>query len=471
MDTNYFVCTLGQAASLSERDSSFNNINEFLDLQARAVGNKPAVGLFESLNGQNLSSKEVPQPGNPSLKHWTITFSELRNGSLIVADMVNRKHGESLSGRQTVGLLSPSSPTFLFVWLALIRLGHSVLLVAPQCQPPAIAHLLHLCRASTLFHDPSMQALAVKTAENVASATDSGTGKIGGLTTISLSSVIPTDLLSSIKTASSSIGSLQSGLPAHRIQQTDIAFLFHTSGTSSGLPKPIPQTHGGAACALPQHLPGSAAKATFTTTPLYHGGIADCFRAWTSDAPVWLFPGHALPITAANVGACLDAAAAAAAAKEAEEEEGALPPVGYFSSVPYVVQMLDADASGAGMRRLRSMELVGVGGAALPAEVGDRLVKKGVRLVSRYGSAECGFLMSSHREYETDREWQYLRCDEAGGKHLRFEPGEGDGGKGLAELVVSPGWPHMVSGFDVSRLDFGRGRADENVVWVETGED
>ncbi|KAF4542568.1 Acetyl-synthetase-like protein [Lasiodiplodia theobromae] len=452
MDTNYFVCTLGQAASLSEGDSSFNNINEFLDLQARAVGNKPAVGLFELLNGEDVSSGEVPQPGSPSLKHRTITFSELRNGSLIVADMINRKHGESLSGRQTVGFLSPSSPTFIFVWLALMRLGHSVLLVAPQCQPPAIAHLLHLCEASTLFHDPSLQTAAAKTAEHVASATDSGTGKSGVLSTISLSSVIPTGLLSSIKTASSSssIDSLRNTFPAHHIRRTDVAFLFHTSGTSSGQPKPIPQTHGGAACALPQHLPGSAAKATFTTTPLYHGGIADCFRAWTSDAPVCLFPGHALPITAANVGACLDVAAAAAVkeAEEAEEgaeekEDGALPPVRYFSSVPYVLQMLEADASGAGVRRLRGMELVGVGGAALPAEVGDRLVEKGVRLVSRYGSAECGFLMSSHREYETDREWQYLRCDEAGGKYLRFESGEGNGGKGLAELVVSPGWPHM----------------------------
>ncbi|KAL1636727.1 putative NRPS-like protein biosynthetic cluster [Diplodia intermedia] len=453
MDTNYFVCTLGQAASLSGGKSSFNNINEFLDLQAQSVGNKPAVGFFEPVNDQNAPSDVPSQPGNssspkPQLKRWTITFSELRNGSLLVADIINRKLGEHLNERQTVGLLSPSSPTFVFIWLALIRLGHSVLLVAPQCQPPAIAHLLRLCSASTLFHDPSLEPLAAKTAET------------STLTTIPLSSIIPTDLFSSLKTPTQ-----PSTLPAHPIQQTDIAFLFHTSGTSSGLPKPIPQTHRGAACALPRALPGDAA--TFTTTPLYHGGIADCLRAWAGGAPAWLFPAHALPVTAANVCACLDAAAletektSAATTTSSSTSRGSrsgggddddddddddvggrcpCPPVRYFSSVPFVLQLLDADPGGAGLARLRGMALVGVGGAALPADVGDRLVGRGVRLVSRYGSAECGFLMSSHREYDGgDREWQYLRCGGAGGEHLRFEPREG----GLAELVVLKGWPHM----------------------------
>ncbi|KAL1613775.1 putative NRPS-like protein biosynthetic cluster [Diplodia seriata] len=439
MDTNYFVCTLGQAASLGGGKSSFNNINEFLDLRAQSVGNKPAVGFFEPVNDQNAPSDVPSQPGNssspkPQLKRWTITFSELRNGSLLVADIINRKLGEHLNGRQTVGLLSPSSPTFVFIWLALIRLGHSVLLVAPQCQPPAIAHLLRLCSASTLFHDLSLETLAAKIAKTAETST---------LSTIPLSSVIPTDLFSSLKTPIQ-----PSTLPAHPIQQTDIAFLFHTSGTSSGLPKPIPQTHRGAACALPQALPGAGrdGAATFTTTPLYHGGIADCFRAWTAGAPAWLFPAHALPVTAANVCACLDAAALESAISSpskgsgGDDDGGYCPPVRYFSCVPYVLQLLDADASGAGLARLRGMALVGVGGAALPADVGDRLVERGVRLVSRYGSAECGFLMSSHREYDKgDREWQYLRCGGAGGEYLRFERRE----DGLAELVVLKGWPHM----------------------------
>ncbi|KAI4841682.1 acetyl-CoA synthetase-like protein, partial [Aureobasidium sp. EXF-8846] len=206
-----------------------------------------------------------------------------------------------------------------------------------------------------------------------------------------------------------------------------VAYLHHTSGTSSGVPKPIPQTHRAGAGVLPS-FPDGKQRATFTTTPLYHGGVADCFRAWTSGALIWLFPGKGIPITAANVIKCLGAA-------EKNAEQG-LPPVKYFASVPYVLQMMEADEHG--FKYLQNMDIVGVGGAALPDEVGDRMVGKGINLISRFGSAECGFLMSSHRDYAKDKAWQYLRSD-AGAEYLVFEKNE----DGLSELVIRPGWPHM----------------------------
>ncbi|KAF4589848.1 linear gramicidin synthase subunit d [Ophiocordyceps camponoti-floridani] len=109
-------------------------------------------------------------------------------------------------------------------------------------------------------------------------------------------------------------------------------------------------------------------------------------------------------------------------------------PVSYFSSVPFVLQRLAEDDGGVDM--LRSMTIVSFGGAALPVSVGDALVEAGVHLSSRFGSAESGFLMSSHRDYAVDDEWQYLRPvqDE---KLLSFEPR----GRGLWELVVKPAWP------------------------------
>ncbi|KAL8761958.1 MAG: hypothetical protein Q9184_001972 [Pyrenodesmia sp. 2 TL-2023] len=209
----------------------------------------------------------------------------------------------------------------------------------------------------------------------------------------------------------------------------DVAFYFHTSGTSSGLPKPIPQTHHGAVGVLPR-LPNGHEKATVTTTPLYHGGIADCFRAWTSSALIWLFPGKDVPITTSNILKCLDSAQRAEASQHA-------PPVKYFSSVPYILQMVSAESEGKQM--LQGMDIVGVGGAALPPDFGDLLVENGVSLVSRFGSAECGFLLSSDREYEKDKDWQFLR------NHvpdlLRFEPQQD--GMGLSELIIQPRWPHM----------------------------
>lgn len=211
------------------------------------------------------------------------------------------------------------------------------------------------------------------------------------------------------------------------IKGTDVAYLHHTSGTSTGLPKPIPQTHRAAVGVLPC-LDGPQA-ATFTTTPLYHGGIADCFRAWTSGALICLFPGKEVPITSENIIKTLECA-------RRSGEASRFPKLKYFSSVPYVLQMLAADENA--IRWLQNMDIVGVGGAALPQSVGDDLVRRGVNLISRFGSAECGFLMSSHRDYAIDKEWQYLRSTH-GSKHLRFEQQD----NGLCELVILPGWPHI----------------------------
>lgn len=209
-----------------------------------------------------------------------------------------------------------------------------------------------------------------------------------------------------------------------------MAYIHHTSGTSSGLPKPIPQTHRGGVGVLPS-FDGSDA-ASFTTTPLYHGGVADCLRAWTSGAMIWLFPGDACPITTKNILSCMHVA-------DREVERQFVSPVRYFSSVPYILQMLAEDR--AGVQMLQKMEIVGVGGAALPPQVGDELVNQGVRLVSRFGSAECGFLLSSDRQFEADKDWQYLRLPPNSNNLLLFEQHSSD--ERLFELIVLPQWPHM----------------------------
>jgi thioester reductase-like protein len=211
------------------------------------------------------------------------------------------------------------------------------------------------------------------------------------------------------------------------VLETDVAYLHHTSGTSTGLPKPIPQTHRAAVGVLPW-TESNSETATFTTTPLYHGGIADCFRSWTSGAMIWLFPGRDIPVTAANVFNSLNCAG------DAYHAYG-IGKVTYFSSVPYVLDMIVAVPGG--YECLRQMTLVGVGGAALSPNVGDEIVQHGVNLVSRFGSAECGFVMSSNRDYTLDIEWSYLRSN--GSPHLFFEPQP----SGLSELIMRPTWPHM----------------------------
>ncbi|RMZ73935.1 nonribosomal peptide synthetase [Pyrenophora seminiperda CCB06] len=405
MQPNYFVCTLGQAAALNTSPKSYRNISDFISHQARHHPLLPAVGF------------PIPRPDQQEWAYKILTFADVDTGTHVFASRLFSSCGPSPYGSpQTVALLCHSSPEFLFTWLGLIRLGYAVLLIAPQCQPAAILHLCTSCQVSVFFHDVAHIDRAHKT-ESL--AVEQG---LSGLEIRLLPLLDSEDIFQVIQ------GPIEQVVEPLHVDEGAIAYLHHTSGTSSGLPKPIPQSHRAAIGVLP-HLPKIPTIASFTTTPLYHGGIADLFRCWTSNALIWLFPSKDVPITARNICSCLYTAQSYATTP-------GLPEVKYFSSVPYVLQMMEADEKG--LRLLQDMEIVGVGGAALPAEVGDRLVKNGVNLISRFGSAECGFILSSFRDFATDDDWQYLRNYNPP-KLVEFEKQEG----GLAELVIKPGWPHM----------------------------
>ncbi|KAL1584856.1 hypothetical protein WHR41_06585 [Cladosporium halotolerans] len=403
VEQTYFTTPLNHAASAGNQLllKGITTVPAFLAHAASTTPDSQAVAF------------PVPPKEKDSKQPWTseiYTFADLHALSSTLAQHLLSQHPTALSpsNRTTIALLCPSTSTFLFTWLALQKLGHAVLLIAPQCRPAAIRSLCTQSGATLLFFDEAYGELA----REASAAPETP------LEAAQLPPSLPSTSASSVDLPS----------PTPPIHESETAYLHHTSGTSSGTPKPIPQPHRAAIGVLPC-IAANASKATFTTTPLYHGGIADCFRAWASGALAWLFPGKGLPITAANVVRSLDVAASAAA------EQGAAR-VAYFSSVPYVLSMLEA--SSPGLAHLQRMEIVGVGGAALPGEIGDRLVRQGVNLISRFGSAECGFLMSSHRDYAKDSEWQYLRCSEDAA-FVSFEAREG----GLSELVVRVGWPHM----------------------------
>lgn len=216
----------------------------------------------------------------------------------------------------------------------------------------------------------------------------------------------------------------------------DIVLYGHSSGTSTGLPKPIPIRSCDEIGALPRfHESNSQSNApsTFTTTPIYTGGLADLWRSWSAAVTLWTFPEDQIPVTEQNV---LRFLGAAHAWQQDEANQDRTAPIGYFSCVPFVVQMMVGNK--ALMQWLRDLEMVGVGGAAMPGELGDKLVKDGVNLVSRFGSRECGFLLSSHRDFEKDKEWQFLRKHELVDSFNFQKWNDTD-----YELVVSEAWPSL----------------------------
>ncbi|KAI1064236.1 hypothetical protein LB506_007826 [Fusarium annulatum] len=388
VDANYFTCTLGEAARLKRKDDkakTWTTVVELVDDQAEKNPDAPALGFATFTH---LKSTQV-------FRHL-LTFRHLSDTSKHAAQILSThlpKEPKSLK----MGLLSSSSTEFVLTWLGLMRLGYTVLLLAPQLPPPAVQHLCETLGIRHVFVDDIYEYRA------------------RGLS----------DDIEIIR-----LPSYREDSPAdNNLEQTpgvsETAYICHTSGTSSGMPKPIPQTQFGVMGAL-YSFPGKNKPATFSTTPLYHGGFPDCLRAWTSGASIWFFPEGQAPITGANIMRAIEFARAHSPI-----------PVKYFSSVPYVLQMLSEEYGG--IEILQTMELVGVGGAALPPAIGDKLVDEGVNLLSRMGSAECGFLISSHRDYAKDKDWQFLRAIDDP-KLIEFQPREND----LSELVVKPGWPFLI---------------------------
>ncbi|KAF5724834.1 nonribosomal peptide synthetase [Fusarium mundagurra] len=374
-NANYFTCTLGEAARLKRKDDkakTWTTVVELIDDQAERNPDAPALGFA-------------------TFTHLKSTQDTSKHAAGILSTHLP-KQPKSLK----IGLLSSSSTEFVLTWLGLMRMGYTVLLLAPQLAPSAVQHLCETLDIRHVFVDDVYEYRA------------------RGLS----------DDIEIIR-----IPSYKDDSPTDSLEQTpgvsETAYICHTSGTSSGLPKPIPQTQFGVMGAL-YSFPGKSKPATFSTTPLYHGGFPDCLRAWTSGASIWFFPEGQAPITGANIIRAIEFA------------RGHSPiPIKYFSSVPYVLQMLSEEYGG--IEVLQTMDLVGVGGAALPPAIGDKLVDEGVHLLSRMGSAECGFLMSSHRDYAKDRDWQFLRAIDDP-KLIEFEPRE----NGLSELVVKPGWPFLI---------------------------
>ena len=398
----YFTCTLGEADQYTI-ERPYQNVISLIDGQAESNSDSPAIGFYMNVTTDS-----------PTFETRVLTFKEVQQSVRYMAVQLSTTLKEYATHRSktTLGLLMSSSPEFLFTWLGLIQLGHPVLLIAPQCSDLAIAHLCKTCDVPVLFVDDAHEDLGTEACKLSSAKYGPAELRLSGLR-------VPWPEI--LKLAVNKDWNLQSP----EIKDHDVAYLHHTSGTSSGLPKSILQTHQGAVGVLPA-LNG-AACATFTTTPLYHGGPADIFRAWTSGAMIWLFPSKDIAVTAKNVVKCLQGAKTCPDTKNC--------PVRYFTSVPYILQMMANDEDG--LSWLQKMDMVGVGGAALPAKVGDELVQKDVNLISRFGSAECGFLLSSHRDYKTDKDWQYLRHNPKS-TQIRFEEREE-----LHELIVSADWPHM----------------------------
>lgn len=397
----YLTLTISQALSLppppSPEPRQHDSVNSMLDSRAIHMPDKLAVG-FTYLTSDS------------KWKCHTLTYAQIRTLSLYVASALQERLPERTTNAKSpnrtplVAVLSPSGVDLFAHIVALWRLGYGVLCIAPGSPSESTANLLRLTETTIILAHPSQ----IKAARAAVEAVSAEAYEM-------LSS--PLELMHS------------EAEPQEMVESAgaeDVLVTMHTSG-SSGLPKPIYQLHRFWTASM-LSAPGRNLSA-FTTTPLFHGGMSDLLRSIQAGSSIFFHP-------TADPGA-LSTTAIASAIKTCPE------PISYFLSVPYILDMLFNDKSDEGRSMLARMELVSTGGAPLPQRLGDAMVKEGIRLVSRLGSSECGFLMSSWRDFEKDKEWNQLRIpDELGHQMIRFERHDPNSPQSeLYELVVNREWP------------------------------
>ena len=145
-------------------------------------------------------------------------------------------------------------------------------------------------------------------------------------------------------------------------EENTVAFIVHSSG-STGLPKPIYQTHR--QC-LSNYATGSGMRA-LVTLPLFHNhGLATMFRGMVTGKRTAVYNAN-LPLTNKHL---------ITAMRAADFES--------FHCVPYALKVLAETPEG--VAELAKAKLVLFGGSSCPDDIGDMLVKEGVNVVSHYGA-------------------------------------------------------------------------------------
>lgn len=362
-------------------------ISELISLRARSAGNTSILGY--------------PTAG---VNYVEYTFEQINAftdaGARHLAPRLPLRP-DSAAAESVVAILGPSSLDYFVTVLALSRLGFTVLFLSTRISEAAYVSLLRSTNCSHICIDPSFH----KTITGVKA-------QVPGLSVLEVLSRPEYERVSSDEEPLSG---------AH--QQLDlsqesnkISWIIHSSG-STGLPKPIYQTHGAAL----RNYENNMDMQGFITLPLFHAhGLSSVLRGFTSHKKIFMY-NASIPLTSRNL---LDI--------------GRKYSFEIFYGVPYALKLLSESEEG--IQMLTKMKVVMFGGSACPDGLGDLLVEHGVNLISHYGTTETGQLMTSFRP-QGDKAWNYVRVHDKLEPYARFEPKGGD----LYELVILDGWPSKVA--------------------------
>ena len=362
-------------------------IDAFLRLRARQMGVVPIVAYPSSgIKYVNYSPQELNVFACRVAGHYAPVIPS---------------RSSSADSEVTVAILGPSNLEYLITLLALTKLGHTVLFLSTRLSAVAYLSLLQTTGSKCLLIDKSFQKVA--------------TSLQSDMPTLGLGEIASRDIFENESAFNPSIAEHLDP----RVENTKIAWIIHSSG-STGLPKPIYQTHRAAL----KNYSNNMNMVGFITLPLFHAhGLSVLFRGLNARKKVMLY-NASLPLAREYLLGVL---------RDHDEIE-------IFYGVPYALKILAESPEG--IAALAKLKAVMSAGSACPDAVGDRLVANGVNLVSHFGTTETGQLMTSARPNPSeDTDWNYLRAMPDVRPFLRWEP-QSDG---IYELVVLDGLESKVA--------------------------
>jgi acyl-CoA synthetase (AMP-forming)/AMP-acid ligase II len=307
-------------------------IDELIRQRAKAEPNKPIVSY--------------PSSG---IDYVDYTYRQL---DVFAARLAQRykamipQRSSSSDAEIVVGLLGPSNFEYFVSILALTKLGHTVLFLSTRISKDAYASLLQATGARHILIDESFRQTVEQVKEGFPSL------QVHTITEKTFDYPLKDD-------------ELHTRFDKHlepEIESKKVSWIIHSSG-STGIPKPIYQTHHAAL----NNYTSNLNLRGFITLPLYHAhGISSVFRSIHSKKQIYIY-NAALPLTQQNLLNII------------HENDFQV-----IYGVPYALKILGETEEG--IAALAKLKVVMFGGSACPDALGDRLVKNGVNLISHYGT-------------------------------------------------------------------------------------
>ncbi|WVR04609.1 hypothetical protein IAU60_001620 [Kwoniella sp. DSM 27419] len=375
------------------------SVTELIALRAETQGDVAAVHTGAAEFGENIQ---------------TLTFSDLSRAVDRLAahyaelDIQPACDAGDVPPERIIAVLTSTAIDETLLEIALAKLGLASLLLSVNNSTAAVAHLCKTTKSAYLIYGSKF--------EQTAKVAQAALAKEG----------VDLGIIPETRYPLWGEGGVQSTkIPVYPARLTPeqesrrTCVVLHSSG-STGFPKPVFISHYGLIANAAQSLP----KTGFSALPLFHGfGHFSIFRCFYHGKTFTLMPPN-LPLTAANICRII--------------KKSPTPPVQHFA-VPYVLKLLGETEEG--VQTLADFEAVSFAGAAVPDDLGDRLVQAGVNLISFYGTTETGALMTSRRsDYVNDKAWNWLRAEGPIADYLELIPQGSD----TFEVVVKNGWPAKI---------------------------